>query len=122
MKDDYYIDEQLHFTRDEIVTFCKINEDNNPEHNINLDRVLVPGLLVAGKAFGKTEKTTYLMEQSVRFKDKIFLDENIFVRKRLIREKKLKAGLFQHISLEVFSNGSVKYDGWIKILKVEVDK
>lgn len=114
-----YVDEQLFFTREEIATFCKINNDNNPEHNINLDRVLVPGLLVAGKAFGKTERTTYLMEQSVRFKDKIFLDEHIFVRKRLIKEKKLKVGLFQHISLEVFSNGVIRYDGWIKILKVE---
>lgn len=117
-----YVDESLQFTRNEIKTFCEINNDNNPEHNINLERVLVPGLLVAGKAFGKTEKTTYLMEQSIRFKDKIFLDETIFVRKRLLKEKKLKGNLFQHISLEVFSNGSVKYDGWMKILKVGVDK
>jgi hypothetical protein len=114
-----YVDEVLRFTREEIETFCRINNDNNPEHNINLERVLVPGLLVAGKAFGKTENTTYLMEQSVRFKDKIFSDETIFVRKRLIREKRLKTGLFQHISLEVFSNGTVKYDGWMKILKVD---
>ena len=117
-----YVDEQLHFTREEISTFCRINNDNNPEHNINLERVLVPGLLVSGKAFGKTVNTTYLMEQSVRFKDKIFLDENIFVRKRLLRVNNIQAGVYQHISLEVFSNGTVKYDGWMKILKIVGDK
>lgn len=113
-----YLEEELHFTKEEINFFCKIANDNNPEHNINLDRVLVPGLLISAKAFGATHNVTYLRETQMKFKEKIFLDEKIVVRRRIINQKKTKIGLFQHLGIQVFANEKLKYDMNIKILKV----
>lgn len=117
MKD--YIEEHITFTKQEIQQYCFATGDVNEEHNINLDRVLVPGLLVCAKAFGKVEQKTHLVEQSVRLSDKIYQDDFVVVRKMLLAQRKIPQGLFQKIKIDVFANNAVKYRGWIKILKYD---
>lgn len=110
-------------TQEEVETFCRCTEDTNPHHQSSFGRVAIPGMLLSAKAFGKTDSNyfaVWLVEQQVRFKKPVFVDEPIIVRHTLLKEKQTSKGLFQEVHVQVKVNEEERYVGKIKIMKVKL--
>lgn len=116
-----YAEFDISVTQDEIDIFCQMGKDLNPQHRRTADRVAVPGMLVLTKSLGETDVdffTVWLVEEHLRFKKPVWLDEHITVRHTLIKQKDTAQGTFQHIGIDVKVKDEIRFTGWMKILKV----
>ncbi len=117
-----YVEFPIIITQDEVNTFCLILEDQNPQHNPNNQKVVIPGMLIAAKALGKPDSSfvTWLIEQQVRFKKIIYIDEPIIVRHTLLKERNSSKGLLQEVEISVKVGEEIRYTGHMKTLKTIV--
>lgn len=114
-------DFNIYVTQEEIAAFCLMGKDLNPQHRPDADRIVVPGILVLTKSLGETDTlywTVWLVEENLRFKKPIYLDEEITVTHTLQKEKQTKNGVLQVIEIDVKVKNDIRYTGWMKILKV----
>jgi hypothetical protein len=115
-----YVEFPIKVTQQEIDFFCQMTRDNNPQHKSTEQRVVAPGMLVNAKALGETDNKyhiVWLVEQQLRFKKTIYIDEPIVVRHTLIKERQTPVGLYQEIKIDVKVDNDVRYTGSMKILK-----
>jgi acyl dehydratase len=116
-----YAEFLISITQEEIDIFCEMNKDRNPQHTRSAERVVIPGMLTLSKSLGETDInywTVWLVEEHLRFKKSVYLDESIIVRHTLIKEKTTPQGVFQHIKIDVKVEEEIRFTGWMKILKV----
>lgn len=117
-----YVEFPITVTQQEIDFFCRMTRDNNPQHKSTESRVVAPGMLLSAKALGETDNKyhiVWLIEQQLRYKKMIYIDEPIVVRHTLIKERPTPAGLYQEIRIDVKVQEEVRYTGSMKILKTE---
>lgn len=117
-----YVEFPITVTQTEIDFFCQMTRDKNPQHKATEPRVVAPGMLVSAKALGETDNKyhiVWLIEQQLRYKKMIYIDEPIIVRHTLIKERPTPAGLYQEIKIDVMVDQDVRYAGSMKILKTK---
>ena len=117
-----YVEFPITITQEEINNFCFMLEDENPQHNQNNKRAVIPGMLIAAKALGKPDSSfvTWLIEQQIRFKKIIYIDEPIIVRHTLLRERNSSKGLLQEVEISVKVGEEIRYTGHMKTLKTSI--
>lgn len=115
-----YVEFEIEITQQEVDAFCHITRDKNPQHKFTEQRVVAPGMLISAKALGETDNkfhVVWLIEQQLRYKKLIYIDESIKVRHTLCKQRLTPRGLYQEIKIDVKVNGDIRYTGSMKILK-----
>jgi acyl dehydratase len=116
-----YVDFSIEITQEEIDSFCEMAKDRNIQHQRTYERVVVPGMLTLAKSLGETDTEfwqVWLVEERLKFRKPIYLDESIIVRHTLSRERKTPQGILQYINIDVKVEEDIRYTGSMTILKV----